>query len=134
MDRKLMEVTAGSGEAPQKWGQIHQMLGDKVSGLALTLPFAVDAQQLGVQHFASLTLDQVRPEDDVDGACFVFNGNEDRAVGRAGPLPHRDNAASARQLPVAIAGQRGGGGETHALEPCARLVRWKRRWNCLHRP
>lgn len=56
-----MEIAAGSGEAPQKWGQIYQMLGDKVSGLALTLPFAVDAQQLGVQHFASLTLDQVRP-------------------------------------------------------------------------
>lgn len=57
----LMEIAAGSGEPPQKWGQIHQMLGDKVSGLALTLPFAVDAQQLRVQHFASLTLDQVRP-------------------------------------------------------------------------
>lgn len=114
-----MEIAARSGEPSQKWGQIHQMLGDKVTGFALTLPLAVDAEQLGVQHFASLTLDQVRPEDDVDGTCFVFNGNEDRAVGCAWSLPNRDNAASARQLSVAVTGQRGRSGKSHTFEPCA---------------
>jgi len=50
----LVEIAAGSGEAPQKWGQIHQMLRNEMSGFALALPFAVDAQQLGVQYFAAL--------------------------------------------------------------------------------
>ena len=46
---KLMEIATESGEAPQKWGQIHQVLGDEMPGFALALPFAVDAQQLRIQ-------------------------------------------------------------------------------------
>ncbi|MNS71360.1 hypothetical protein D3C72_1047280 [compost metagenome] len=69
------------------------------------LPGAVDAQQLGAQQFAALAFDEFRAHDHVDGAGFVFQRDEDHALGGLGPLAHGDDAAGAGHALVGVAVQ-----------------------------
>ena len=68
------------------------------AGLAaafVALPFALHRQQLRAQQHVALRFvhAQTGPDDDVDGAGFIFQRDEDGAVGGAGLLAADDQAA-----------------------------------------
>ena len=76
--------------------QVHH----RVVALALALPLAVDGEQRRAEQRLPLRLGDPRPDDDVDRAGLVLEGDEDRALGGLGALPVRDEAARARQAAV----------------------------------
>ena len=82
-------------------------MGDAVAGFEL----AVDAQEAGGQGFTALFFHQFGAEDDVDGAGFVFHGDEDDAAGGAGALAVGDDAGGPGEFPVRRGPQFGGGDE-----------------------
>ena len=57
------------------------------------LPAAVNGQQPAVDQRPALALRQIGPDDDVDDAVLVFEGDEDHAAGRAGTLAGDDQQA-----------------------------------------
>ena len=65
---------------------IRETLRNEVYDLAIALDFSHDPQQLGVQQFTALGLDQRGPHDDIDDAGLVFKRDKHHAGGRAGPL------------------------------------------------
>ncbi len=69
--------------------------GDQVIDLAVTFQYAIHGDQRGIEDYAALAFPQALPDDDIDVSGFVFEGQEDGAVGGHGPLPHGDQATGA---------------------------------------
>ena len=72
----------------------------RLVALALALPLAVDGEERRAEQGLPLRLGDARPDDDVDRAGLVLERDEDRSLGRLGPLPVRHQAAGARQPAV----------------------------------
>src|SRR5260370_32978581 len=83
-----MKIAAVRRQPAEQFAVIDQMAGDQMPDLALALPDAIHTQQRRIEQFLALPLNQPRPDDDIDGAGFIFQRNENGAVGSTGPLPH----------------------------------------------
>ena len=62
-----MEVPARGRQFPEQAGVVHQPARDQVRDFALTFKRAENRQQLCAKQFATLLLDQARPDDHVVG-------------------------------------------------------------------
>jgi hypothetical protein len=67
-------------------------LGHQVLGALGVLQFAGNAQDAAGQNLAAVAFGQLRPDDDVDDAGFVFQRQEDHARGGAGALAVGDHS------------------------------------------
>jgi 5-methylcytosine-specific restriction endonuclease McrBC GTP-binding regulatory subunit McrB len=93
--------------AGEPGGQIDQPLGDQMHDLPFASATARNTEQARAEQFAALLLDQLRMNDDVGQAGFVFQRDEDDAGRRARPLPADDDAGGADQGAVACPSQLG---------------------------
>ena len=89
------------------------------TGFVIALPHAVHRQQAGAHQLTALSLFHGLPDDDVDSAGFVFQGDEYHSFGGARLLAHGDDATRARQPPAGVTGQFFGCFELERGEPCA---------------
>lgn len=71
---------ACGGKYAQLGRAIFEPVGDDVYDDALALQSAAHRQQRGVHRFAMETLEDLRPDDDIGGAGFVFERGEDHAL------------------------------------------------------
>jgi hypothetical protein len=85
----------------------------------VALQDAVYRKQRRAQQLLTLLLHQRRPDNHIDRARFIFERNEHRAVCRARPLPHGDDAACPRKRAVLTSGQLGRRTETLFFQPRA---------------
>ena len=96
---------------------VAQVAGDQVAHLAaalgIALPDPVHRQQARLQGRRALALAQAFPDDHIDAARFVLQGDEHHAFGGAGLLAHGHQAAGAHQPAIGQAVQLGGGHEFH---------------------
>ena len=74
----------------QHRGQVGQPAGDKVADTLSGFQLALHLQQLRVHQFLSLAFGEAAPDDDVNHAVFVFEGDEGDAAGGAGALTASD--------------------------------------------
>ena len=65
---------------------VRQTLGNEMYNFPIPLDFSYHPQQLCVQQFATLSLDQRGPHDDVDNAGFILKGDKHHPSCSAGPL------------------------------------------------
>src|SRR3954452_3349481 len=98
----LMEIARRRRERPEERAVVHKAPGNQVHDLAVALDRALHAEEPSAQKLAALALDQVGPDDDVDGAELVFERDEYHAARRVGPLaaghePRRGGARTVRQ-------------------------------------
>src|SRR5664280_688790 len=118
------EVAAAADEAVEQKRVIDHPRGEQVHhrcvAFALALPLAVDGEQRRPEQGLSLRIGDLRPDDDVDGAGLVLEGDEDRALGRLGPLPVRDEAAGPRQPAVREGAQARGRLDPEFREPVSK--------------
>src|SRR5664279_6611278 len=82
--RASAEVAAAADQPFQHRRVIDQARGDEVHhrllALALALPLAVHREQRRAEQGRALRLGDPGPDDDVDGAGLVLEGDEDRAL------------------------------------------------------
>ena len=95
------------------------MLGPDVDDGVDVLERSFDHQEAGIRHERAVSPVQLRVDDGVEDASFVFNGEEDEAVGRAGPLPRDDEGGNAGLYSVADYAVLVGAGNVHLVEPLA---------------
>ena len=96
--------------------QIDQPHGHQMTHIVLRLPLAVHTEQTGAQQCGALLFGQRRPDDDVDIAGLVFERHKGHAPGRFRTLPHRDDAAAARQPAIGKSVQYFGRRKTHGRQ------------------
>ena len=91
-----MKIPALGGKPAEQRRQIYQPLGDEVENVAaavnIALPHAVHGQQFGVNQLAALAFAQRLPDDDIDGAGFVFERDKSDAVRGLRLLAHQNDA------------------------------------------
>ena len=100
-----MKVPRLREQASEQGGMILEAAGEDVNHVTFPLHFADDAKQARVQQLAALGFDQARPDDHVDGAGLVLEGDEDDARRGSRSLAHGDEAARTHGLTVFAGGQ-----------------------------
>ncbi len=81
-------------QAPEQRRQVRQPCGDHVAHVALALPASLHGQKPGVQQRRALAFAHLPTHDHLHTG-FIFQRNEDHALGRLGLLAQRDEAAAA---------------------------------------
>jgi len=84
-------------------GQVTEVMhpvGDQVVHVAISFQYAIHSEHRGRQDFGALFFKQAWPDDGVDEASFIFQGQEDGAAGGHRSLAHRDQAAGAHAAAV----------------------------------
>ena len=76
-------------------------LGDEMDHAVLNLKLAADAEEVCGLDEKRVFLKDPTPDHDVDETCFVLEGHEDHAGGRARPLATDDKARVACTCAVA---------------------------------
>ena len=90
-----MEVATPRIQSLQHGREVCQPVGYQVADAFLGFQFALYLQQLGVHQLFSLAFCEAAPNDDVDHAKFIFEGDEGDAAGGAGALSAGDQAGDA---------------------------------------
>ena len=98
-----MKVPTRGFQFSQPGGQIDQSLGDQMDDLSLDLQLPINTKEAGPQQFPTLPLDQLRVNDDIGQAAFIFQCNEDDSGRGSWPLSADDDAGSADQGAMARA-------------------------------
>ena len=109
--RHLAAEARQQGEQPR---QILGLLGDDVDDAAFALQAAGDGDEARADDDRAQHLEHLRPDDDVGDARLVLDGQEDRALGRAGPLAHQHQPGDGDPLARGMRRQRLG--SQHAAE------------------
>jgi hypothetical protein len=91
-----MEIPRARRHGTQQWRHVGQVPRNEVAHAVLALPLAGHREQARAQQRRALAIAHSLPDDDVDAARLVFQGDEDDALGRFGLLAHRDDAAGPR--------------------------------------
>src|SRR5258708_11099313 len=103
-----MEIAAHRWQLAEQMRHVNETLRDEVSYFTLALPYTEHSKQRCAEHLLALLLQYFWPDDDIDVPGFIFNRNEDDALGRFRSLAHGDDATAARELTVPIGLQRSG--------------------------
>jgi len=94
---KIPALVRRLGQPTQQRRQIHQSCCHHVAHVALALPSALYGQQPRLQQRRALALTHALPHDHLDHPGFVFQRDEDHALGRLWLLAQRDDPAAAHQ-------------------------------------
>src|SRR5438552_709387 len=90
-----MEIARSGFQPPQPRTVIKQFAGDEMHHVALLLHRARHAEQTRAEQLPALAPRETAPDDDVDGAGLVFQGDENCVARRTRTLPAGDDAGSA---------------------------------------
>ena len=81
---------------PEQGRSVFELVGDEMDDLALALHLARDTHEPRPEHDAALVLEEAAPDDGVERAGLVLEGQEHHAGGRARPLAGDDEAGGMR--------------------------------------
>lgn len=94
-----VEVAAADIQAAEQRGEVMQLAGDEVLYAAFRFQFAFDHQQLRFQERTALAFGQLTPDDHVDHAVLVLQGDEGDPAGGLRSLP-ADHQACGADVPA----------------------------------
>ena len=98
----------GGSQQGQAVAQILQFFSDHMSHLIGFLQPAGDAQQFRAEHDPAMFFEHIRPDDDIGGAAFILQGDEDHPLGGARPLTHQHQTGETHPFAVGTTAQVGG--------------------------
>ena len=89
---EVLDLGSAARQAGEHWRQVLELLSDHVRDVALVLQIAGDGEEAGRDDLRSRPFEHRGPDDDVGDSRLVLDGEKDRAAGRAGSLPHQNEA------------------------------------------
>jgi len=92
--RGLKQVFRQSVEFP---GRVDQVRGDHVDHPVFVFHPSANLDQPRTHHDLAIALHRVRPDDEIGDAGFVFDGDEDHALGRTGALADQYDTGEAHR-------------------------------------
>ena len=92
----LAEIPRHRPEPSEQGRPVFELVGDEMDDLALALHLARYPYEPRPEHDVALALEEAAPDDDVERAGLVLEGQEHDAGGRARPLAGDDETGGMR--------------------------------------